>query len=54
MRCRVRPFLAEFVVLRVLDDEIRRVGESRYLVPERVYDGPRFAGWLRELVTRLG
>jgi hypothetical protein len=49
-----RPFEVEFWLLPVRDDTIRRVYEHRYLVPERVYRGPRWADWLRELVSRIG
>jgi hypothetical protein len=51
---RVRPFSLDFVLLPVRDDEIRKVDEERYLVPERVYHGPGWEGWLRDLVTRIG
>jgi hypothetical protein len=50
----VGPFTLELIVLPVLDDEIRQVGETRYLVPERVYESPGFVSWLRPLVIRLG
>jgi hypothetical protein len=50
---RARPFLLDLVVLPVLDDEVRQVGDDRYLVPERIFDGPDFPGWLRAVVTRL-
>ncbi|GES27485.1 hypothetical protein Aple_103850 [Acrocarpospora pleiomorpha] len=48
---KARPFSLELVVLPVRDDEIRPVGPYRYLVPERVHDGPRWPGLLRSLVT---
>jgi hypothetical protein len=51
---RLRPFHVEFVLLPVRDDAIRRVDEHRYLVPERVYGGPAWSSWLRELVRRIG
>ena len=50
----VRPFHLNFLLLPVRDDVIRRVDESRYLIPERIYDGPRWAIWLRDLLTRIG
>ncbi|MEO3861706.1 hypothetical protein ABGB08_43070 [Acrocarpospora sp. B8E8] len=48
---KARPFSLEFVMLPVRDDEIRAVGSYRYLIPERVYDGPRWPGLLRSLLT---
>jgi hypothetical protein len=39
-----RPFSLEFVLLPVRDEQVRPVGPDRYLVPERVYDGPRWPG----------
>jgi hypothetical protein len=51
---RVKPFVLELVLLPVRDDEIRQVHETRYLVPERVYDGPGWPDVLRPLVTDLG
>jgi hypothetical protein len=49
----VPPFSLDLIVLPVRDDEVRRVHETRYLVPERVYDGPGWADRLRPLVTAL-
>jgi hypothetical protein len=54
LRRRVKPFVLELILLPVRDDEIRRVYETRYLVPERVYDGPGWPDVLRPLVTDLG
>ncbi|NJC70620.1 hypothetical protein HC031_12980 [Planosporangium thailandense] len=51
---RIRPFDVEFILLPVRDDVIRRVHDRRYLVPEGVYDGPRWATWLHALVSRIG
>lgn len=51
---RLRAFDVEFVLLPVRDDLIRRVDQHRYLVPERVYAGPAWSPWLRELVRRVG
>jgi hypothetical protein len=51
---RVRPFLLELIVLPVRDDEVRRVWEGRFLVPERVYDGPGWVDILQRMVVRLG
>ncbi len=45
-----RPFSVEFVLLPVRDDQIRHVSADRYLVPERVYDGPRWPELLRALL----
>jgi hypothetical protein len=50
----VNPFVLELILLPVRDDEVRRVHETRYLVPERVYDGPGWPDVLRPLVIRLG
>jgi hypothetical protein len=50
---RVPPFELEFILLPVLDEEIREVTPTRYLVPESVYDGPGWTEWLRPVVTRL-
>jgi hypothetical protein len=47
------PFELEFLVLPVLDDEIRRVRDLRFLVPERVYTGQRWPEWLRGLVRSV-
>ena len=45
-----RPFSLDFVLLPVRDEEVRSAGTDRYLVPERVYDGPRWPGLLRGLL----
>jgi hypothetical protein len=50
----VRPFTLELIVLPVADDEVRRVWDSRYLVPERLYEGPGWADVLQRMVVRLG
>ncbi len=50
----VRPFNVQFVLLPVADDTVRQANEARYLVPERVYDGPGWPDWLRGLVERIG
>jgi len=50
----VRPFRLELIVLPVRDDEVRRVWDERYLVPERVYEGPGWPDILQRLVVRLG
>jgi hypothetical protein len=49
----VPPFVVEFVVLPVRDEQVRRVHEGRYLVPERVHDGTGWADELRRVVNRL-
>jgi hypothetical protein len=51
---RLRPFEVEFVLLPVADERIVQVRDERYLVPERVYDGPSWPDWLRELVRWIG
>jgi hypothetical protein len=50
----MRPFLLELLLLPVRDDEIRRVRDGRYLVPERLYDGPGWPDVLQRMVVRLG
>jgi hypothetical protein len=50
----VKPFVLELILLPVRDDEVRRVHETRYLVPEQVYDGPGWPDVLRPLVISLG
>jgi hypothetical protein len=50
----VRPFHATFVLLPVREDTIRHVRDHRYLVPEQMYDGPRWPDWVRDLVRRIG
>jgi hypothetical protein len=48
-----KAFDVELLLLPVREDEIRKVFDHRYLVPERVYDSPRWAVWLRALVERI-
>lgn len=52
LRRRVTPFSLDFIVLPVRDDEVRLVAACRYLVSERVYDGPDWPEILRPLVLR--
>lgn len=47
------PFVCEILVLPVLDDEIREFSPGRFLVPERVYNGPAWPATLTELVRPL-
>ena len=47
---KARPFALDFVLLPVRDDQVRPAGPDRYLVPERVHDGPRWPGLLHELL----
>ncbi len=47
---KARPFSLDLVLLPVRDEQIRPAGADRYLVPERVYDGPRWPGLLRDLL----
>jgi hypothetical protein len=49
---RARPFSLDFVLLAVRDDQVRPIGPGRYLVPERVCDGPRWPELLRGLLIR--
>ena len=51
---KVRPFLLELSVIPVRDDEVRRVWEGRYLVPERLYEGPGWPDVLQRMVVQLG
>lgn len=51
---KVRPFVLELTVIPVRDDEVRRVHEGRYLVPERLYEGPGWPDVLQRIVVRLG
>jgi hypothetical protein len=51
---KLRPFSLQFCLLPVRDDRILRVEPFRYLVPERVYESPRWRTWLRPLIKRLG
>ena len=50
---RVPPFDLEFILLPVLDAEVREVTPTRYLVPESVYDSPQWTEWLRPVILRL-
>ena len=47
---KARPFSLDFVLLPVRDEQVRPAGADRYLVPERVYDGPQWPGLLRGLL----
>jgi hypothetical protein len=47
---KARPFSLDLVLLPVRDEQVRPIGPDRYLVPERVYDGPRWPGLLRGLL----
>ncbi|KAA2261728.1 hypothetical protein F0L68_15910 [Solihabitans fulvus] len=47
------PFSLDLVVLPVVDDEVRRLGGDRYLVPEAIADGPSWPSALRALVTPI-
>ena len=48
-----RPFVLTIDVLPVADQEIRPIGEARFLVPEGVRDGADWAHVLRGLVEPL-
>ncbi|MFF5219398.1 hypothetical protein [Micromonospora sp. NPDC000442] len=50
---RSAPFKLEFILLPVRDDKVRPIDETRFLVPERLYDSPAWFDWLRPVVTRL-
>jgi hypothetical protein len=47
---KARPFSLDLVLLPVRDEQVRSAGADRYLVPERVYDGPQWPGLLRGLL----
>jgi hypothetical protein len=47
------PFSARIIVLPVHDREIRPVGQSTFLVPERVHASSAYDDWLRGLVRAL-
>ena len=47
---KVRRFSLDLVLLPVRDEQVRPAGADRYLVPERVYDGPLWPGLLRGLL----
>ena len=47
---KARPFSLDFVLLPVRDEQVRLAGTGRYLVPERVYDSPRWPEVLRGLL----
>jgi hypothetical protein len=51
---KLRPFNLKVTLLPVRDDRILRVEPYRYLVPEQVYDSPRWPVWLRGLIQELG
>ncbi len=40
----------ELLLLPVGDEEVRPIGSGRYLVPERLYAGPRWPEVLRALL----
>jgi hypothetical protein len=46
----VRPFELDFVLLPVRDDQIRQARPDRYLIPERLRDGPGWPRVLRDLL----
>ena len=47
---KARPFSLDLVLLPVRDEQVRPAGADRYLVPERVYDGPQWPEALRSLL----
>ena len=47
---KARPFSLALVLLPVRDEQVRQAGADRYLVPERVHDGPQWLGLLRGLL----
>lgn len=50
---RPAPFRLDLLVIPVLEDEVRRVDDTRYVVPERVLDGPDWPARLAALVEPL-
>jgi hypothetical protein len=47
---KARPFSLDLVLLPVRDEQVRPAGADRYLVPERIHDGPRWPQVLRSLL----
>jgi hypothetical protein len=47
------PFTLDLVLVPVRDDEVRRIGFGRYLVPEFLYDGPKWPTVVRDLLVPL-
>lgn len=47
---KARPFSVDFVLLPVRDDQVRPIGPGRYLVSERLYDGPQWPELLHALL----
>jgi hypothetical protein len=47
------PFSARIIVLPVHDRQIRSIGQSTFLVPERVHASSAYDDWLRGLVRAL-
>lgn len=47
------PFRVSFLVLPVLEDELRPVRVNHYLVPERIYRGAAWPAVLRDLIRPL-
>lgn len=47
------PFTVRVIVLPVHDGQIRSVGQSTFLVPERVHASGVYDDWLRDLVRAL-
>jgi hypothetical protein len=48
---KARPFSVDLLLLPVADDQVRSIGSDRYLVPEGLYDGPRWPHLLRALLA---
>lgn len=48
---KARPFVLDVLLLPVRDDQVRPVNATRYLVPERLHDGPQWPQLLRTLIT---
>ena len=45
-----RPFSVDLMLVPTADDQVRPIGPDRYLIPERLYDGPRWPHLLRALL----
>jgi hypothetical protein len=45
-----RPFSVDFMLVPTADDQVRPIGPGRYLIPEVLYDGPRWPHLLRALL----
>ncbi len=47
---KARPFSVDFMLVPTADDQVRSISPGRYLIPERLYDDPRWPHLLRALL----